>query len=251
MGKWWRGLRSAATAVEIDPPASLFRRSFSSFDRYHTIQAIPREVTGRGVATRERMLGRIPAVVFSQSLLETEASKRCGSRKQLLTADQKQIKSLLKSIGLPYFCSTTFQLQVRAGPGSSLLLESGRVLPLKIHRDEKTGEILNLVFVRAEDGEQLKVDIPVAFKGLENCPGLKKGGHLRTVRSSLKFLCPAEQIPSKIEVDVSNLDIEDKVLLRDIKVHPSLKLLSAAESLPICKIVASNPPAEPEAVLAS
>lgn len=45
----------------------------------------------------------------------------------------------------------------------------------QIHRDEETGKILNLVFVWADDGEKLKVDVPVVFKGLDHCPGLKKG----------------------------------------------------------------------------
>ncbi|KAI7992754.1 hypothetical protein LOK49_LG12G02334 [Camellia lanceoleosa] len=50
----------------------------------------------------------------------------------------------------------------------------------------------------------------------------------------------SEHIPSKIEVDVSNLDIEDKLFMHDIEVHPSLKLLSKDESIPIRKVVATT-----------
>jgi len=32
-----------------------------------------------------------------------------------------------------------------------------------------------LVFVWAEEGSELKVDVPVVFKGEDVCPGLKKG----------------------------------------------------------------------------
>ncbi|KAB1214667.1 50S ribosomal protein L25 [Morella rubra] len=112
--------------------------------------------------------------------------------------------------------------------------------PSRIHRDEVTGKILNLVFVWAEEGSQLKVDVPVVFKGEDVCPGLKKGGHLNRIRTSLKYLCPAEHIPSKIEVDVSSLDIGDRILMGDVEVNPSLKLLSKNESMPICKIVATK-----------
>lgn len=82
--------------------------------------------------------------------------------------------------------------------------------------------------------------MPVVFKGEEACPGLKKGGQLNRIRTSLKYVCPAEHIPSKIEVDVSNLDIGDKVCMQDIKVHSSLKLLSKNETIPICKVAATN-----------
>lgn len=68
----------------------------------------------------------------------------------------------------------------------------------------------------------------------------KTGGHLNKIRTSLKYLCPAEHIPPKIEVDVSKLDIGDRVFIPDVEVHPSMKLLSKNETMPICKIVATK-----------
>ncbi|XVF15603.1 hypothetical protein REPUB_Repub09cG0168600 [Reevesia pubescens] len=165
----YRLLRGIKTVVET-PTASL-----ANPRHYHTIQAIPREITGSRISSRDRAQGRIPAVVFSQGLLEKSPNNRSPSRKQLLTTEKKQIQTILKSVQPSFFCSTTFQLQIRAGSGSSVLLESGRVLPIKIHRDEESGKILNLVFVWADDGTELKVDVPVVFKGIEDCPGLKKG----------------------------------------------------------------------------
>ncbi|GMH24609.1 hypothetical protein Nepgr_026452 [Nepenthes gracilis] len=228
---WWR------TAGER------LRSAVANSRPFHTIQAIPREVTGSRVAARERAQGRIPAVVFTQQFTPAGpegVATRSISRKHLLTIERKQIHSILKSIELDFFCSTAFKLQIRAGSGSSMLLESGNVLPIKIHRDEETGKILNLVFVWADEGSKLAVDVPVVFKGKEICPGLKKGGHLQEIRSSLKFLCPADQIPQKIEVDISNLDIGDRILLHDIKVDSSLKLLSKNSTKPVIKIVAMN-----------
>ncbi|KAM1063056.1 hypothetical protein EV1_027040 [Malus domestica] len=213
---------------------------FSSFAAlYHTIQAIPREVTGNRVSVKDRAQGRIPAVVFSQQLNPSSAAARPVARKHLLTTERKQIQAILKSVELPFFCSTRFPLQIRAGSGSSDLIESGNVIPIKIHRDQESGKILNLVFVWADEGSELKVDVPVVFKGEDVCPGLKKGGHLNKIRTSLRYLGPAENIPSKIEVDVSNLDIGDRVFIPDIEVHPSMKLLSKNETMPICKIVAT------------
>ncbi|KAK9671229.1 hypothetical protein RND81_12G014800 [Saponaria officinalis] len=95
-----------------------------------------------------------------------------------------------------------------------------------------------MVFAWADEGSHLEVDVPVVFKGEDSCPGLQKGGQLKSIRTSLKYLCPAESIPQKIEVDVSNLDIGDKILLKDIQVDLTLKLLSRNDTKPICKIVA-------------
>jgi large subunit ribosomal protein L25 len=47
-------------------------------------------------------------------------------------------------------------------------------LCVQVHR-YGTGNILNLVMVKAGEGTMLKVDLPVEFKGEDACPGLKKG----------------------------------------------------------------------------
>jgi large subunit ribosomal protein L25 len=75
-------------------------------------------------------------VVLSQHLLRPNdepptSSSRTLSRKNLVTTERKQIHSILKSVELPFFYSTTFALQIRAGSGSSHLVESGLVLPIK------------------------------------------------------------------------------------------------------------------------
>lgn len=39
---------------------------------------------------------------------------------------------------------------------------------------------------------------------------------------------------------MSSLDIGDKVFMHEVKVHPSLKLLSKNDTMPICKVVAAQ-----------
>ena len=64
----------------------------------------------------------------------------------------------------------------------------------QVHRDEENGKILNLVFVWADDGEKLKVDVPVVFKGLDHCPGLQKGNCFFFCSHHLPFLQLVSQV---------------------------------------------------------
>ncbi|KAL0911192.1 hypothetical protein M5K25_019314 [Dendrobium thyrsiflorum] len=228
MVRWWRGggglLRRAA--------APLWRRNVVG--GYHTIEAVPREYTGSRISAKERAAGRIPAVVIAPGEGGTPVS-----RKQLLTFDKHQIDYLLRDS--PFFTSTVFDLQIRAGVRSAVVLQSGNVLPIKVHKNEETGQILNLVMTWADEGSELKVDVPVVFNGEDICPGLKKGGYLHKIRTSLKYLCPSEHIPPKVEVNLANLDIGDKIFMHEIKVHSSLKLLSKDDTIPICKIWPTKP----------
>ncbi|KAF5949768.1 hypothetical protein HYC85_011761 [Camellia sinensis] len=170
------------------------------------------EYTGCKVSATNRLQGRIPAVVLAQDNGgHTTSITRSAFRKHLVTTERKQIQAILNTVQLPFFYSTSFPLQIRISSGCSTVLESGTILPIKIHRDEESGKILNLVFVWVDEGSELNVEVSVVFKEEDVCPGLKKGGTLNKIRTTLKYLCPAEHIPSKIEVDVSNLDIKDKV----------------------------------------
>lgn len=64
------------------------------------------------------------------------------------------------------------------------------------------------------------------------------GGYLHETRTGL---CPTEHIPSKIEVGLTNLDTGYRVFMHEIEVHPSLKLLSENDSMPVRKILATQP----------
>ena len=132
MSRWWSGeagrlrtavLNTRSSSLTSSPPAAA----------YHTIQAIPRECTGSKISARDRAQGRIPAVVFAQQIFTGgKIDGRSVSRKHILTTERKQIQAILKSVQPEFICSTTFPLQIRAGSGSSVLLESGKVLPLKV-----------------------------------------------------------------------------------------------------------------------
>ncbi|CAI0554125.1 unnamed protein product [Linum tenue] len=60
---------------------------------------------------------------------------------------------------------------------------------------------------------------------------MEGSGRLNQFRTSLKFLCTAENIPQKIEVDLSSLDIGERMF-------PFLAEASkqGQETTPVCKV---------------
>ncbi|KAK8496009.1 hypothetical protein V6N12_055347 [Hibiscus sabdariffa] len=66
---------------------------------------------------------------------------------------------------------------------------------LLIYRDDNTDKILDLMFVWVDEGIELKVDLPVDFKGLEDCPSLKK--------EQISLARNREMAPAKVWKDVS------------------------------------------------
>lgn len=62
---------------------------------------------------------------------------------------------------------------------------------------------------------------------------------MNTIKRTVKFICPADVIPPYIEVDLSELDGGQKLLMGDLKVHPALKLVQS-EHAPVCKIMGAR-----------
>ncbi|CAL0323417.1 unnamed protein product [Lupinus luteus] len=195
-----------------------------------TILAIPRALSGKNIAEKERKAGRVPSIVFEQ-----EGGEH-GGNKRLISVGTKQIKKLVSHLGQSFFLSRLFELEVRSDFESEEIVEKVRVLPRKIHIKASTDIPLNVTFIRAPSNALLKVDIPLVFIGDDVSPGLKKGASLNTIKRTVKYLCPADIIPPYIEVDLSELDVGQKFVMGDLVVHPALKLLQPKEEA-VCKIM--------------
>lgn len=227
--------QAAAVAVEEDPQQPNADEYPKPDPKYsEIIRGLPRESSGRLVAAKLRAKGRIPSIVFGCENGEE------GGNKKLISVETKQIRNLLRKVGESFLLSRTFDMEVKAAPDSEEIVEKGRVLPRLIHINRATDEIVNVTFIRAPPHAQLRIDVPLLYRGADACQGIRKGGYLNTIRRTVKFLCPADLIPPYIDVDLSELDIGQTLLMRDLKVHPSLKLLKAKEDWPICKIMGSK-----------
>lgn len=84
------------------------------------------------------------------------------------------------------------------------------------------------------------MDLPLIFIGEDACPGIRKGGYIYTMMRTVKYRCPGNAIPNGIEVDLSTLDMGEKILLRDLRVSDKLTLVKKDSSLPVCKVMGSR-----------
>ncbi|ERN04274.1 hypothetical protein AMTRI_Chr08g168650 [Amborella trichopoda] len=226
---------SAVALQEPDEPLSYLEGLPRPDPKYaETIMAIPREKSGRITSAKERKAGRVPSIVFEQE------NGQEGGNKRIISVQTKQIRKLSGQMGVSFFLSTLFDLEVRPSFDSEEVIEKVRVLPRKLHLHSGTDAPMNVTFLRAPSSAILKVEVPLMFRGEDASPGLRKGGYLNTIKRVVKFLCPADIIPPYIDVDLSELDVGQKLLLKDLKVHPALQLYQQDPENPVCKIMGSR-----------
>ncbi|MED6169784.1 hypothetical protein PIB30_024598 [Stylosanthes scabra] len=226
---------SAAAVLHHEPPEVQPLTYLEGFPRpdpkyAETILAIPRANSGKNISAKERKVGRVPSIVFEQE------DGQHGGNKRLISVRTNQIRKLVNQLGRSFFLSRLFDLEVRSEFESGDIVEKVRVLPRKIHLQAGTDAPLNVTFIRAPSNALLKVEVPLVFRGEDISPGLKKGAALNTIKRTVKFLCPADIIPPYIDVDLSELDVGQKLVMGDLIVHPALKLIQSKDE-PVCKIM--------------
>ncbi len=77
-----------------------------------------------------------------------------------------------------------------------------------------TGQYLHIDFYEIALHEEIVVNVPVEVTGRSK--GVERGGFLQVVRYQLEISCIPTDMPDKIEVDVTNLDIGDSIHIGDL-----------------------------------
>ncbi|KAM3377448.1 50S ribosomal protein L25 [Capsicum galapagoense] len=222
---------SAAAAAAVVPDLEDFPKPNPKYDE--TIHAVVRVTSGKNISAKERKAGRVPSIVFEQE------DGQHGGNKRLISVQANQIRKLVNHLGRSHFLSRLFDLEVRPHFESPDLIEKVRVLPRKVHLEAGSDAPLNVTFIRAPSSALLKVEVPLVFRGEDISPGLKKGSYLNIIKRTVKFLCPADFIPPYIDVDLSELDVNQKLVMGDLRVHPALKLIQPKDH-PVVKIAGAR-----------
>ncbi len=117
--------------------------------------------------------------------------------------------TLLKKLKEGRFLSTLFNLKVEGQ-------EDVRVICRSVQRDVVKDLPTHLDLLRLRRTSKIDLFIHVEFINEEECPGIKKGGVLTVVRPDVDLRVTAGDIPEKITVDLTGLDIGDIVHISDV-----------------------------------
>ena len=90
------------------------------------------------------------------------------------------------------------------------------------------------------------MEIPVKFINNENSPGLKRGGVLNIVRRDVELVCPTENIPTELVVDLDGLEIGTSIKISSINLPENVKPTIQGRDFVIATVAAPTVFKEPE-----
>ena len=80
--------------------------------------------------------------------------------------------------------------------------------------------------MEVEDGDVVKVNVPIRVLNKDICPGVKNGGDVYLLTYNVDLRCKVDCIPYAIEIDVKDCDMGTKFFLRDIKLPDGCKMVN-------------------------
>lgn len=156
---------------------------------------------GKKASKAVRKEGRVPCVVY-------------GTQDTLhFSIDPKEVKSLVYT---PAFKLAEVELD---GTTHKCIIRDIQFHPV-------TDEIVHIDFLALTDGQKVKVELPVGFKGVS--PGMKLGGKLQQNLRRVKIKTTPEHLVDQLVLDVSHLELGQSVRVRDIKVGEGIEIMSPA-----------------------
>ena len=209
-----------------------------------TLEAVKREGRGKNEANRLRAAGRIPAVVY-------------GTRKDGndpgATAVAVDPKAVLRILHSESGANTLINLRVDG--------TEARVMVKEYQLDPVTHQLLHADFYQLAMDKAITVTVPVTLKG--EARGVKQqGGLLDFVTREIDVQCLPTDIPEHIDVDVTEMMLNQSIRVRDLAQSPKWKAVTDGDTmlvhvvLPKAEVsaeaataeVAAVPTAEPEVI---
>jgi large subunit ribosomal protein L25 len=193
------------------------------------LSAKNRQGAGSQEARRIRRSGRIPAVLYGRS-----------GRAISIDLDAKEFVQGVKNISE----STIVKVEIDGKPYDAFVKDT--------QRNITDGNVLHVDFYEVESGVALRARVSIHING--NPIGVREGGVLEFPLHEIEVECLPKDLPERIDVDVSELKVNQSIHVRDIVLGEGVRLISGADQVvALVKFAKAEAaaPSEEEAVAAA
>jgi len=170
------------------------------------LKVSPREKLTKGGLNKARRSGKIPAQLYGKEIAPMS-----------MFLDGQEFASVARHITE----SMIIDLNLDGKKYPALMKE--------VQKETLSGKILHIDFNLIERGHKLHVKVPLHLVGIAK--GVRDGGILEHAIHEIEVECDPDALPEKIEVDISGLEANHALHLRDISIPDGVKLLTNPETV--------------------
>jgi len=190
-----------------------------------TLKVSPRSDFGSRASRRLRGEGVVPGVVYAG-----------GSEATAFQVSERDVRDVLRE------GAALFDLEIDGGKAVPVVVKEQQLHPVR-------GSIQHLDLQQVKLDEAIQAEVVIELEGVETAPGVKASGVLEHVTREITVEALPTEIPDKIVVDVSAMEINDTLQLSTVT--PPSGVTFVAEDPEEVTLVTLSPPrveevAEPE-----
>jgi large subunit ribosomal protein L25 len=162
-------------------------------DARTTLKVDPRTDFGSRTARRMRREGLVPGVVYSG-----------GTEATAFQVSEREVRNVLAE------GAALFDLSVDGGKARPVVIKEQQLHPVR-------GTLRHIDLQEVNLKESIQADVTIELEGVEEAPGTKAGGVLEHVTREITVEALPTDIPDRITVDVSTMEINDTLQLSSIE----------------------------------
>lgn len=194
------------------------------------LQAEARGAKGRTSNRRLRNQGKVPAVVYGG-----------GQEAIAITVDQN---ALLREMSNAAFYTSILKVKI----GS----ETQSVVVKDVQRHPSKPQVVHLDFQRILADQEITLHVPIRFVGEDASKAVKEQGALiEHLATDLEVRCLPRHLPEFIEVDVSQLELNQIVHMSDLKLPEGVSLVALEQQQDLPLVTVSPPRIQEEEEVAA
>jgi large subunit ribosomal protein L25 len=166
------------------------------------LKAAPRGEFGSRGARRLRREGLVPGVVYAG-----------GEEARTFQVAEREVRAVLAS------GQALFDLEVEGSKSVPVVVKEQQLHPVRGHLQH-----LDLHEVKLD--EEIQAEVAIELEGAEEAPGVKGGGVLEHVTREITVEALPTEIPERLVLDVSAMEINDTLQLTAVPVPEGVQLVA-------------------------
>jgi large subunit ribosomal protein L25 len=167
-----------------------------------------REDQGKGASRRLRHQGKVPAIIYG-----------AGRPPRALVFDHNRVIQQLENES---FYSSVLNIKVGEKSQAAILKD--------VQRHPARPVVMHMDFQRIVEDQEIRMSVPLHFIGEDVAPGVKRGGGaISHLMNEVDIVCLPRHLPEFIDVDVSELELDEMLSMSDIKLPEGVSIPALAQ----------------------
>ena len=167
-----------------------------------------REDQGKGASRRLRHQGKVPAIIYG-----------AGRPARALVFDHNRVIQQLENES---FYSSVLNIKVGEKSQAAILKD--------VQRHPARPVVMHMDFQRIVEDQEIRMSVPLHFIGEDVAPGVKQGGGaISHLMNEVDIVCLPRHLPEFIDVDVSELELDEMLSMSDIKLPEGVSIPALAQ----------------------